>query len=117
MHWVASAKRDLKRMPDDVQDAVGAALREAQRGFTPDSAKPLRGFSGAGVLEIIEDHDGSTYRAVYTVRFAQAIYVLHVFQKRSKRGIATPKQEIEVVRRRLAAAEADYRRWLQDREG
>jgi phage-related protein len=71
-------------------------------------AKPLKGFAGAGVLEIVDDHDGDTYRAVYTVRLADAVYVLHAFQKKSKRGIATPKQEIELIRRRLRATEEHH---------
>jgi phage-related protein len=81
------------------------ALFAAQVGETPPDAKPLRGFGGAGVLELIEDHRGDTYRAVYTVRFATRIYVLHAFQKKSKRGIATPKRDLELIRERLKWAE------------
>ncbi len=84
--------------------AIGRALALAQRGGKATNAKPLKGFGGAGVLEIITDDHGNTYRGVYTVRFADAVYVLHVFQKKSRRGIATPKQELELIRRRLAAA-------------
>jgi phage-related protein len=75
------------------------------------SAKPLQGFGGAGVLEIVEDHDGDTYRAVYTVRFAEVVYVLHTFQKKSKRGVKTPKREIDLIKARSQRAEDDYRQW------
>jgi phage-related protein len=81
---------------------MGLALYAAQVGETPPSAKPLKGFGGASTLELVEDHDGNTYRAAYTVRFADAVYVLHVFQKKSKRRIATPKADIEMIKRRLA---------------
>ena len=83
----------------------------AQIGGKHSAAKPLQGFGGAGVLEIVEDYAGDTYRAVYTVQFAAAVYVLHAFQKRSKRGIATPRQELEKVRTRLRQAEEEYQRW------
>lgn len=88
--------------------AIGYALHFAQMGDKHPSAKPLKGFGGAGVLEIVEDHDGSTYRAVYTVRFSDAVYVLHAFQKKSRKRAKTPKQEIELVRQRLRRAEEDY---------
>src|SRR5713101_2856030 len=87
--WIGSAKADLSAFPEEVKDSLGFALYMAQQGGKHSSAKPLRGFGGAGVLEIVEDHDGGTYRAVYTVRFAGRIYVLHSFQKKSKSGIAT----------------------------
>lgn len=77
-------------------------------GLAPKSAKPLKGFKGTGVLELVENYDGDAYRAVYTVRFAQRVYVLHAFQKKSKRGIETPKSEIRLVEQRLRAAEEDY---------
>ncbi len=86
----------------------GVALFAAQLGETPPEAKPLRGFGGAGVLELIEDHHGDTYRAVYTVRFATAIYVLHAFQKKSKRGTATPQRELGLIRERLKWAERQH---------
>ena len=114
--WVGSSKRDYIRFPDQVQDDMGYALFVAQMGERPKSAKPLKGFKGAGVLEIVEDYDGDTFRAVYTVRFAQRIYVLHAFQKKSKRGIETPKSEIRLVEQRLRAAEEDYRRRQQPDE-
>lgn len=95
--------------PDPVQDAMGYALYQAQIGAKHDSAKPLRGFGGAGVLEIIAEHVGDTFRAVYTVKFATAIYVLHAFQKKSKSGIKTRSEDLELIQRRLKAAEADYK--------
>lgn len=95
-------------MPDPVQDNFGFALFQAQIGEKHDDAKPLKGFKGSGVLEIVDDFDGDTYRAVYTVRFAEVVYVLHVFQKKSKRGIATPKQDIELIEQRLKTAQEHY---------
>jgi phage-related protein len=103
--WVASSKKDLLAMPDEVQDTFGHALYLAQIGRKADEAKVLQGFGSAGVLEIIEDSQGSTYRAVYTVKFAAAIYVLHCFQKKSTKGIATPKPDMDKIRDRLKAAE------------
>ena len=107
LFWVGDSKARLKEFPREVQRAIGRALDVAQRGGKALSAKPLRGFGGAGVLEIVDDHDGDTYRAVYTVRFADAVYVLHAFQKKSKRGIATPKRELDLIRQRLAAAQVN----------
>jgi len=106
--WVGPTRKDLKALPRPVQRAVGVALYAAQLGETPPDAKVMKGFGGAGVLELIEDHRGDTYRAVYTVRFATRIYVLHVFQKKSKRGIATPRRDIELIRARLRWAEQAY---------
>jgi phage-related protein len=103
--WVGSARADLMDLPDEVQDVFGYALYLAQVGDKHPDAKPLKGFSGAGVLEVIEDHAGDTYRAVYTVTFSTAVYTLHVFQKKSTRGIATPRREIELIQKRLAWAE------------
>jgi phage-related protein len=104
--WVGSSKKDLLAMPDDVIDVFGFALHLAQTGKKHDQAKPLKGFGGAGVLEVVEDHQGDTFRAVYTVKIADAIYVLHCFQKKSKQGIETPKQEMDLIRDRLKAAQA-----------
>ncbi len=104
LEWIASSKKDLKSMPDSVQDNVGFALFLAQLGEKHDDAKPLKGFKGSGVLEVVDDFDGDAYRAVYTVRFEFAVYVLHVFQKKSKSGIENPKQDIELVEQRLKAA-------------
>jgi phage-related protein len=106
--WVGPSRKDLKAFPRPVQRAVGLALYVAQLGETPPDTKPLKGFGGAGVLELVEDHRGDTYRAVYTVRFATKIYVLHAFQKKSKHGIATPQKEIELIRARLKWAERLY---------
>src|SRR5271170_5919521 len=107
--WIGSSRNDLRRLSETIQDEIGYALYFAQQGGRHPSAKVLKGFGGAGVLEIIEDDAGGTYRAVYTVKFAGAVYVLHVFQKKSKKGIGTPKWEIELIRRRLAVAESHYR--------
>ena len=107
--WIGSSYKDFRAFPDPVQDAMGYALYQAQIGAKHDSAKPLRGFGGAGVLEIIADHVGDTFRAVYTVKFATAIYVLHAFQKKSKSGIKTRSEDLALIQRRLKAAEADYK--------
>ena len=103
--WVGSSKKDLMAMPDEVKSAFGFALYLAQQGKKHQNAKPLKGFSGAGVLEVVEDCLGDTFRAVYTVKIAENIYVLHCFQKKSKRGIETPKQEIDLIRDRLKMAQ------------
>lgn len=103
--WLASTKRDLMALPEEVIDTFGYALHLAQIGKKHEQAKPLHGFGSAGVLEIVEDWHGNAYRAVYTVRFAAAVFVLHVFQKKAKSGIATPKQDMELIRGRLKAAE------------
>jgi len=100
--WIGSSKDDLKTMPDDVQDEIGYELYQTQEGEFPDHAKPLKGFSG--VIEIICDYDKNTYRAVYATKLGNKIYVLHVFQKKSKSGIKTPKEEIELIKRRLKTA-------------
>lgn len=114
LFWIGSSWQDLKECPAEVQNVVGYALHWAQRGGKSPDAKPLHGFGGAGVLEIVDDFDGNTYRAVYTVRFADVVYALHVFQKKSKKGIATPKQEVELVRARLKRAEAHYAEWRKE---
>ncbi len=106
--WVGSSRRDIREFPPSVRRTLGVALFAAQFGETPPEAKILKGFGGAGVLELIDDHRGNTYRAVYTVRFATKVYVLHAFQKKSKRGIATPQQEIRLIRERLKWAERLY---------
>jgi phage-related protein len=109
VRWVGSSRRDLKVFPRPVQREVGQALYAAQCGEDYPSVKALKGFGGRTVLEITAPYDGDTFRAVYTVRFGDAIYVLHAFQKKSKKGIATPQRELELVRQRLAAAERNYR--------
>jgi phage-related protein len=113
LDWIGPTRRELRQFPEDVRDAVGFALFRAQLGSKHPSATPLKGFGGAGVLEIVEDHDGDTYRAVYTVRFTEAVYVLHVFQKKSKKGIATPKHELERIRARLKQAERRHEEYLK----
>jgi phage-related protein len=102
--WVGSSKKDLLAMPDEVQDTFGYALHLAQMGSKHMQTKPLKGFGSAGVLEVVESVAGSTYRAVYTVKIAGAVYVLHCFQKKSTSGIATPKPDIDLIRERLKAA-------------
>ena len=104
---MGSSLKDLRAFPDDMRYAFGYALYEAQNGEKPDAAKPLKGFGSAGVLEVVECGQGGTYRAVYTVQFSKAIYVLHCFQKKSIRGIKTSQQDIELIKNRLKAAERD----------
>ena len=105
--WVGSSKRDYQRFPPRVQDNFGFALFLAQTGQHPPAAKPLKGL-GAGTVELVAEFDGNAYRAVYTVRFKDAIYVLHAFQKKSKRGIATPRRDLELIGRRLRDAASDH---------
>lgn len=102
--WMGSSKKDLLELPVPVRRFFGHALDFAQRGEQHGAAKVLKGFGGAGVLEVVEDDVNGTYRAVYTVRFREAVFVLHVFQKKSKRGIATPQADMEVIRQRLKVA-------------
>lgn len=109
LDFIGSSRKDLRAFPEEVKDDIGYALFEAQEGKKPAAAKPLKGFGGAGVLEIIEDFSGDTYRAVYTVNFKKVIYVLHCFQKKSKHGIKTPQQDIDLIKRRLKIAEQDYK--------
>lgn len=109
VRWVGSSRRDLKTFPRPVQREIGQVLYAAQCGEEYPSVKALKGFGGRSVLEIVAPHKGDTFRAVYTIRFQDAIYVLHAFQKKSKRGISTPKMETDLIRQRLAAAEQDYR--------
>lgn len=105
LRWVGSSRDDLLALPEEVRRELGYALFVAQNGEKADSAKPLKGFGGGGVLEVVENHDGDTYRAVYTVRFASAVYVLHAFQKKSKAGIKTPKKDMDLIEARLKAAQ------------
>jgi len=103
--WLGSSKKDLMALPVIVRKFFGHALDFAQRGEQDDAAKVLKGFGGAGVLEIVENDQGNTYRAAYTVKFENAVFVLHVFQKKSKSGIATPKPDMDIIRERLKVAE------------
>ncbi|HVN63602.1 MAG TPA: type II toxin-antitoxin system RelE/ParE family toxin [Candidatus Binataceae bacterium] len=107
LHWVGSSKRDFLQFPEPVKDEMGNALGIAQFGGKHPAAKPWRG-EGPGVFEIAEDHAGNTYRAVYTVRFREAVYVLHAFQKKSPKGIKTARVDIELIAKRLRAAREDY---------
>lgn len=109
LYWVGSSKKDLQSLPEDVQDVFGYALHLAQGGGKHPQTKPLKGFGGAGVLEVVEDYCTDTYRAVYTLKFGQAVYVLHAFQKKSSSGMETPKPDMEKIRERLKAAEAHAR--------
>lgn len=106
--WIASSRKDMQDLPRSVQRTFGYALYAAQSGEKPPEAKSLKGFGGAGVLELVEDYRGDTYRAVYTVRFAATIYVLHVFQKNAKHGAETPKHDLDLIRERLKQAERLY---------
>jgi phage-related protein len=106
--WIASSRKDLKKFPKRVRQTVGQALFDAQTGEKHPDAKPLKGFDGAGVLEVVENDEGSTYRAVYTFKFAAVVYVLHAFQKKSKKGSKTPPEEIEKVKARLKEAEKHH---------
>ena len=114
--WVGSSKRDLVAMPEDVKDVFGHAIDLAQAGGKHRDAKVLAGFGSAGVVEVVEDHHGDTYRAVYTVKFAGWIYVLHCFQKKSKSGIGTPQPDLDLIASRLKAARADFDAW-KDQQG
>jgi len=118
VEWMGSSLRDLRSFPKAVRTTFGQALFDAQTGHKHPGAKPLKGFGGAGVLEVVEDDDGNTYRAVYTVKFAGIVYVLHAFQKKLKSGIRTAASDIVKVRARLKDAEKHYANWKeeQDRE-
>jgi phage-related protein len=108
LEFVGSARKDLQAMPGAVRRTFGTALFLAQSGEKADKAKPLKGFRGAGVLEVVEDYDTNTYRAVYTVRYAEVVYVLHIFQKKSRSGIATSARDLELITMRLKKAEEMY---------
>ncbi len=112
LFWISSSLGDMRKFPVEVRKEMGFGLFLAQEGGKHVAAKPLKGFGGAGVLEIVENHDGDTYRVVYTVKFDKAVYVLHAFQKKSKHGIGTPHKEIDLVRERLKRAEEHYREWV-----
>lgn len=115
LFWVGSAKKDLREFPEEVKDVLGHALRVAQLGGKHVDAKPLKGFGGAGVLEVVEDFAGDTYRAVYTVKFADAVYALHVFQKKSKSDVKTPQRHLDLIRERLKRAEAEHASWSKSK--
>lgn len=113
VEWIGSSRSDLQEFPEDVQQMMGFALYRAQLGKKHIDAKPLKGFKGAGILEIVENFDGDTYRAVYTVKFEGIVYVLHSFQKKSKHGIATPKQDVDLIEARLKRAKEHYEAYLK----
>lgn len=115
--WIGNAKANLCAFPEEVKDSIGFALYVAQQGGKHTSVKPLKGFGGAGVLEVVEDHDGNTYRAVYTVKLAGRVYVLHSFQKKSKSGIATPKAELNLIKERMKRAEEEHAVWVERQKG
>lgn len=115
--WIGSSKNDLLAFPREVIGAIGYALYEAQKGNKHPSAKPLHGFGCAGVLEVVEDHDGDTYRAVYTVRLGGRVYVPHVFQKKSKTGIRTSRTDTDLVTARLKRAAELHAEWLKEPRG
>ena len=106
LEWIGSSHKDLMALPVEVRRLFGFALSLAQAGDRHDATKVLKGFGGAGLLEVVESDVGGTYRAIYTVKFSEAVFVLHCFQKKSKRGIATPKEEMDIVHARLKVAEA-----------
>ncbi len=106
LEWIGSSHKDLMTLPANVRRLFGFALSLAQVGDKHEAAKVLKGFGGTGVLEVVEDDVGGTYRAVYTVKFVEAVFVLHCFQKKSKRGIATPKEDMDIIHARLKIAQA-----------
>jgi len=106
--WIGSSLKDLRAFPPEMRKEAGYAIYAAQKGDTDPAAKPMKGFGGAGVMEIVAPFHGDTWRTVYTVRLKDAVYVLHAFQKKSKSGIATPKKEIDLIHRRLATAEREH---------
>lgn len=113
--WVASSKRDFTEMPEDVISDFGHWLFQIQKGKTPKNAKPLSGFGGAHVMELWKDQANGTFRTVYTVRYAEVVVILHTFQKKSKKGIETPKQDIDLIYSRLKLAEVMYKEWKEKR--
>lgn len=108
--WIGTAKEDLMEFPEAVQREIGYALHLVQADDKPDIAKPLKGL-GSGILEIMSDHNTNTFRAVYAVKLGELIYVLHCFQKKSKHGIKTPKQEVDLIKQRLASAKAHAKQY------
>lgn len=109
LYWISSSKKDLSKLPEEVAAAFAYGLRQAQQGDKHPNAKPLKGFGGADVIELVESDRAGTYRAVYTISMPKAVFVLHVFQKKSKQGIATPKKDIELIKSRLKLAQEFYR--------
>ena len=114
--WLGKTKKDLKAMPSAVVDSIGFALYQAQIGEKADNTKVLKGFHGAGVLEVIESDQAGTYRAVYTLKFGSEIYILHCFQKKSKSGISTPKKDMDIINQRLKEAEEIAKQIAKERK-
>jgi len=114
---MGSSKKNLDSMPEDVKDVFGFAIDLAQAGLKHTDAKPLKGFGSAGILEVVESDEGGTYRAVYTVRLSSWIYVLHCFQKKSTKGIETPKADIDLIKSRLKDAEINHADWVKQTKG
>ena len=114
--WVGSSLSDLQAFPRNVRKEAGYSIHLAQRGDKAPNAVPMLGFRSAKVLEVVINNDGDTFRAVYTVKFAKAVYVLHAFQKKSKRGISTPKPDLDLIHRRLLKAETHYRTKFENRK-
>lgn len=110
VEWMGNSLEDLKNLPDQVSRKFGYAIYLAQMETKHPLTKPLKGFTGAKVLEVVQNFDTDTYRAVYTVKFTEVVYVLHIFQKKSKKGIATPKKEIDLINQRLQQAEEHYQK-------
>jgi phage-related protein len=115
--WIGSARDDLREFPEEVRGLIGHALFMAQCGLKHEQAKPLKGYGDAGVLEIVEDLAGDAYRAVYAVRLTGRIYALHAFQKKSKRGKATPKTDLDLIRLRLKRATQLHAEWQRTLKG
>lgn len=115
--WVGTSRDDLREFPKGVRLVCGQAIFDAQMGTKHPDAKPLKGFGGAGTLEVVDSDRGNAYRAIYTVKFAGVVYVLHAFQKKSKSGVKTPQDEIDKVRRRLKEAEKHYADWKEQQKG
>ncbi len=115
LFWIGDTRDKLRGFPEKVKDVTGFALYQAQRGGRHVAAKPLKGFGGAGVLEVVVDDGGSTFRGVYTVKFPGAVYALDVFQKKSKKGAKTPQGVVSRIKKRLQAAEVHYEQWLASR--
>ncbi len=113
--WIGSSKKDLMGLPLGVRKFFGHALDYAQRGDKHDAAKVLGGFGGAGVLELLEDDQDGTFRAVYTVKFAEAVFVLHCFSKKSRRGVETPGEDMDIIRARLKLAETLAKEWRSEK--
>jgi len=110
LFWIGSSLADLRKFPDDIKDAMGYSLDIAQNGGKADNAKPLSSVvKGGRIFEVFDDHKGDTYRAVYTVKFEKALYVLHAFKKKSTKGISTPKPDIELIKARYKRAEEHYK--------